>query len=212
MSDFTYENKECNKTGNIYERYEWDNVWIEYAIGHTGYHVLYIGDSISCQTRRIATAQTEERILFDGFGTSKGIDNPYFKNAIDVFAKQLPATDLVIFNNGLHGYHLNDTEEYGFYYEEMVRFLMERFQNVPLYIALTTCVRNEDEMKRMIQRNKTASEIADRHQIPVIDLFTITAENKHLLKEDGVHFLPEGYELVASTIIDAISGALPKRW
>ena len=61
-----------------FETYEWDNVWLEHADTPERKRVLYIGDSISCGTRHIATNMTDGQILFDGFGTSKSLDNPWF--------------------------------------------------------------------------------------------------------------------------------------
>jgi len=120
MNDtFTYEHAAKN---SIYEKYEWDNTWIERANDVTARRVLYIGDSISCVTRRVATKLTEESLLFDGFGTSKGIDNPFFKDVIKLYAMQEPGREAVIFNNGLHGWHLN-MAEYAFYYEAMICYL-----------------------------------------------------------------------------------------
>lgn len=82
MSDFTYETE---NRSNRYETYEWDNIWIEHANETECKRAAYIGDSISVGTRRIATARTNEEILFDGFGTSKALDNPYFKDSIRLF-------------------------------------------------------------------------------------------------------------------------------
>ena len=109
MSDFTYETE---NRSNRYETYEWDDMWIDHANETDRKRAAYIGDSISVGTRRIATARTNEEILFDGFGTSKALDNPYFKDSIRLFFKQLPNVDTVLFNNGLHGWHLNDETEY----------------------------------------------------------------------------------------------------
>ena len=94
------------------EVFEWDNVWWECADTAGIPRVLYIGDSISCGIRRIATQLTNEEILFDGFGTSKGIDNPYLMDSIKLFAEQEGKREAVLFNNGLHGWHLDDEKEY----------------------------------------------------------------------------------------------------
>ena len=97
MENFTYEN---NNRTNKYEKYEWDQVWIEDTDNTTSTRVLYIGDSISCNVRCLATKQSKEEFLFDGFGTSKSLDNKYFKDSLTLFSVQLPKTDIVIFNNG----------------------------------------------------------------------------------------------------------------
>lgn len=84
MQNFTYENENRNEK---LETYEWDNTWIDHADDTKTKRVLYIGDSISCATRTLATAKSDEKILFDGFGTSKGLDNPFLKECIKIFGK-----------------------------------------------------------------------------------------------------------------------------
>lgn len=58
-------------------------------------------------SRHIATEALNGEILFDGFGTSKALDNPYFQQSLHLFAAQEGYRDLVLFNNGLHGWHLS---------------------------------------------------------------------------------------------------------
>ena len=203
MKNFTYE--ETNKQEQ-YETYEWDNTWIDHANDALANRVLYIGDSISCGVRRKATEQTDGKILFDGFGTSKAIDNPYFKDSINLFCSQQKRRSSVIFNNGLHGWHLKDETEYRHYYEEMVKFLLIKFENTPVYIALTTHVENNKERaERVIARNQIAKEIADRYDLVVIDLYTVSFGIADLLSTAGVHFVSEGYERLAEEIIRVIS-------
>jgi len=198
MKEITYENQN-NK--NRYETYEWDNTWIEHANDTNIKRVLYIGDSISCGIRRIATELTNDEILFDGLGTSKGIDNPCFKNTIRLFALQQPDRKAVIFNNGLHGWHLDDETEYKACYEEMIKFILSEFPATPLAVVSTTAVLNTGQNNRVRARNKVANEIAEKYSLPVIDLYRLSAENIELLSEDGVHFQPEGYEILAAEIV-----------
>ena len=103
MENFTYE-KDDRKT--VLEKYEWDNLWIESTDENESNRVLYIGDSISCGTRNIATMQTQKEILFDGFASSKAVDNPFLKESISLFISQLPKLEMILFNSGLHGWHL----------------------------------------------------------------------------------------------------------
>ncbi len=117
MSDFTYE---PNGTTAKLERFEWDNVWWEQTDSHAD-RVLYIGDSISCGIRRRATEASVNTLLFDGFGTSKALDNPYFQNSVSMFAAQQGKRCAVLFNNGLHGWHLSDDDEYKKLYTQFLR-------------------------------------------------------------------------------------------
>ena len=206
MKDFTYEETDRKEQ---YEKYEWDNLWIDHADDLSLRRVLYIGDSISCRAGRAATLLAKEKILFDGFGTSKGIDNPHFKESIKLFAKQEQRRDVVIFNNGLHGWHLKDDTQYRYYYEEMIRFLLTEFKNTPLAVVLTTVTANKERNERIIIRNHAAREVADKYGLPIIDLYTPTSEATELLSSDGVHFEPEGDKLLADKIIQSILKFFP---
>lgn len=188
----------------VYETYEWDNTWIEHADDSNRKRVLYIGDSISCGTRHIATNLTDCRILFDGFGTSKALDNPYFEDMLRLFAAQESRRDAVLFNNGLHGFHLDDKPEYRNDYDKMVQFLLSEFRNTPVFILLTTHVADEAQNKRVILRNLAATEVAKKYHLPTIDLYSVSAAMPDQLT-DGVHFTQSGYQALAQTILNALS-------
>ena len=168
--------------------------------------MLYIGDSISCGIRKLATERSGGAYLFDGFGSSKAVDHPYLTECIRVFALQENRRDAILINNGLHGWHLNDETEYGQYYEDVIRFLQKEYPQTPLYLVLTTSVQNEEREARVKLRNAATLKLAEAHKLPVIDLYSVSAANGNL-RTDGVHFQKEGYEKLA----DAILSALAKR-
>lgn len=198
MSDFTYETE--NRM-NKYETYEWDDMWIDHANETDRKRAAYIGDSISVGTRRIATARTNEEILFDGFGTSKALDNPYFKDSIRLFLNQVPNVDTVLFNNGLHGWHLDDETEYKALYDERIQFILSEIKDAKLYILLTTAVIDKDDNDRVKLRNVAAREVAEKYSIPVIDLYDITSTNLNEISPDGIHPTEPLYEKIADEII-----------
>ena len=202
MSDFTYEFENRNER---LETYEWDKVWIEHANADDLTRVLYIGDSISCATRTVATAKAEGKLYFDGFGTSKALDNPYFQDSVRIFAKQQGTRRAVVFNNGLHGWHLDDETEYAEAYEKMILFLLKEFSGTPLALLTTTHVANEDREKRVIQRNQLMADLAKKYELPVIDFYTITTEHADLLSPDGVHLSKDGYKLLAEELVKRVS-------
>ena len=199
MDRFTFEEK---NTGIIYETFEWDRTWIEHTPDTKTPRVLYIGDSISAPTRGMATAAAEHKIFFDGFHTSKAVDNPVFKETLRLFTKQIPHVDAILFNNGLHGWHLDDESEYAEYYESFVKFLLEEYK-VPTFIVLTTFV-NKDYYERVKVRNAKALEIAEKYSLPVIDFHSASLENKHLIAQDNVHFTDPGYEILAGEAVKAV--------
>ena len=198
MSDFTYETE--NRSYK-FETYEWDNIWIEHANEKGRKRVAYIGDSISVGTRRIATARTNGEILFDGFGTSKALDNPYFKDSIRLFLNQVPNIDTVLFNNGLHGWHLDDKTEYRTLYDEMIKFILGEIKDAKLYILLTTAVVRGNDNERVKLRNIAARKIAEKYSIPVIDLYDVVSANINEISHDGIHPTEPLYEKIADEII-----------
>ena len=202
MKNFTYEFE--NNLEKL-ETYEWDNVWWEHAATRNVPRVLYIGDSISCGTRRLATQTAEEKIYFDGFGTSKAVDNPFFPPSIRMFARQQGERSVVLFNNGLHGWHLDDSTEYAEEYEKTVKFLLDEFKGTPIVLLLTTSVADPERDRRVVTRNLAVSAIAEKYGLQTIDLYSIVKSNPALLVGDGVHLKPDGYQLLADALVKCVS-------
>lgn len=199
MSEFTYETKNDPKK---LETLEWDNVWWEQTANETGRRILYIGDSISCGTRRQITKLSNSEILCDGFGTSKALDNPYLKPSVELFMQQQNKCDTILFNNGLHGWHLSE-EEYGKCYEDMLQFLLQTEKTV--YVVLTTDdIKHPKQNERAAARNEIAKALAQKYKLPVIDLHTVAVNNPEYHRPDGVHFEGEGYDLLAKCILENI--------
>ena len=197
MNNFTYESE--NKTSKL-ETLEWDNVWWEHTENNIDKRVLYIGDSISCGIRHQITRLSNNNILCDGFATSKAVDNPYFKETLKLFMKQQNKCDAILFNNGLHGWHLSD-EEYQKYYDDMLIFLMK--QDIPIFVILTTNVTKKEDSEIVKSRNIIAKAIAQKYNLPIIDLYSVSVEIANL-HTDGIHFESLGYEKLAEYILKFI--------
>ncbi len=207
MSDFTYafEDRKTNL-----ETYEWDNVWWEHAGTTDTPRVLYIGDSISCATRRHATEISGNTLFFDGFGTSKAVDNPYFAASLHLFAAQERERAVILFNNGLHGWHMDDEGAYREHYEALVQFLLKEFDGTPVVLLLTTAVADAERDARVVVRNRVVSSLAKTYGLPVLDLYSLTDAHRDLLSPDGVHLTQEGYRLLAKTLVDGVNAVLKK--
>lgn len=201
MSQFTYEFSE-QKTP--LETFEWDNVWIEQTGNREAHRVLYIGDSISCGTRQIATRVSQNTYLFDGFGTSKALDNPYFFDSVHLFASQLTKIETVIFNNGLHGWHLDDETEYREYYEKAIKFLLKEFDGKKIFLVLTTSVADAEREARVNLRNDAVKKLAKKYNLPIIDLYSTSVEYAEFRLDDGVHYSGVGYNEFACKILKDI--------
>jgi hypothetical protein len=199
VSEFTYETSDTSR--NL-ETFEWDNVWWEQTANETSKRILYIGDSISCGIRRLITSLSKSEILCDGFGTSKALDNPYFKSSLELFMKQQNKCDAILFNNGLHGWHLSD-EEYEKCYDDMLLFLLKAEK--PIFIVLTTDDISSQRRNGFVKtRNEVAKALAQKYHLPVIDLHTVAISNSECHVPDGVHFNAMGYELLAKCILESI--------
>ena len=197
--DFTYEEK---TTKTPLETYEWDNIWWDHPSAE-GKRVLLIGDSISCGYRRMVGDCLEQKIFADGFGTSKAVDHPKFLEGLKYMAGQQSRCDLIHFNNGLHGWHLSP-EDYGAAYAKLLKEVQALFGGVPLIVALTTPVRDGQDLTRfadrnelVCKRNEIAGSLAADLGAEINDLYTPLAARPELYLQDGVHLTQQGYQLLA---------------
>lgn len=201
MSEFTFEE---NNTGFKLETFEWDNVWWEHTENTTAKRVAYVGDSISCGTRHAATALSENTILFDGFGTSKALDNPNYLKTLPLFFAQEQKIDAILFNNGLHGWGLPD-ERYEEEYRKMLTYLRS-VSDAPLFVVLSTNLPARPERNEIVlRRNVIASRLAEEFGLPCIDLYSVSVQYRDMHTVDNVHFTEEGYGKLARCILDALA-------
>ncbi len=202
---FTYE---TNDRQTPLEKYEWDNVWWDSTEKTDAGRVLYIGDSISCGVRQHATAASGNTVFFDGFGTSKALDNPFFRPTLQVCLQQQPRRDAVLFNNGLHGWHLTE-EAYEQEYRRMTEWLLSTVKE-PLILLSTTDVANDDERQRRVEkRNEAVYRVAEKYGLPVVDLAAKAKEIGRPYPSDGVHFAEEGYRVLGAFLYEQVFRIIP---
>ncbi len=209
--DFTYERA---NTGSRLETYEWANIWLEQPQITDGARVMIIGDSISCGYRRMVTELSCGSLYADGIGTSKALDNEYYPGLIDYVLSQEPKPQIIQLNNGLHGWHLS-TEEYRYYYEKMVDFLLEKTDAKHLVLALTIPVRSTEDLNcfddrngEVRRRNQAVLDIAQSYGLTVNDFYALTADRPQLWTEDGIHLTDAGYRLLASRTLEVLRDCL----
>ena len=200
MSDFTYEGE---KRLHGLETYEWDNTWWEHAPDQTLPRVLFIGDSISCQHRRLVTQMLDGKAWVDGYGTSKAVDNPWFVQSVDLFVKQMGRCEMILFNNGLHGFHLS-VEEYAAHYSRVLDEIRALYPDKPVTLVLTTPVRDRADLSKfaenneqVIARNAAVRAIAAERGLPVLDYYAAIADHPDFWGPDGVHLAADGYQTLA---------------
>ncbi len=187
----------------VYESIEWDNTWIQSTENLTATRILYIGDSISVGTRGAVNPMGGGEIVFDNYGSSKALDHPYFFESVELFAKGQPKRDAILFNNGLHGWHLTDGE-YEALYAAMLDRLTRAFPGTPLLLLLSTFTTSPGSPVEIVRaRNAIVERLAGERGLPVVDLYAVAYENRaHIV--DGVHFDQVGYEALAAELLRAV--------
>ena len=200
MSNFTYE---YENTSRALETFEWDSTWHEHTEDLTTRRILYLGDSISHSTRKALNSLAEGRLLCDGLATSKAIDHPCYEETVLLFTKQQTHREHILFNNGLHGFHLSE-EAYAKHYEQMIRFLLTSFPEAKLTLLLTTHVADAERNRRVEARNREVLRLAKQYSLPVVDLYSVSLTHTELLSEDGVHWQAEGYRYLAQAILSTL--------
>ena len=205
MSDSTYE---FSETKAPLECYEWDRTWIAHTEDKETRRIFYVGDSISWDGIRGAMQNiVGSEFYIDALATSKALDNLYLLPMLDLMLRQIQKPKLMLFNNGLHGWHLDDEKEYPVLLERLLRYLTETY-HVSVAVVLTTRVKDPQRNLRVNVRNREAAAVAEKLNLPVIDLYCPSEEYASLQKEDGVHFSREGYNALAKSILGQIRNLL----
>ena len=201
-NDYTYQEK---VTQCPLEQYEWERIWFEDVYDTGAKRAFYIGDSISNATFPYATEKTERKLIFNNLASSKGLDNPFYFPMIKMFIEQNERKDVIIINNGLHGWHLDD-DKYEELYLRLVEDIKKCAPDTPIFIVLTTAVDKARDFSGRVQpRNERALAVAKKVGAGIIDLYSVSSANKELLCDDGVHFIPEGYQVLAKEIVKTLA-------
>ena len=204
---------EFSKISNKLETYEWDDIWWDNAPDTSARRILIIGDSISRGYRRAASKLPDRDFFIDGIATSKAVDNATFFTLIEYFAKNELSYDAVFFNNGLHGWHL-DEESFGKYFLELAKYVKEKFSPKKFYIVTTTPARKfqnteifDERNERVKIRNLSLKEAARSLGADVLDFYSLIEGREDLYTQDGIHLIDEGYTLLAKEVIKAAKNA-----
>lgn len=93
-----------------------------------------------------------------------------------------------------------------------VHKLHQAYPDTPMWIVLTTAISDSNECcDRVPERNKKALQIAQKENIPVIDLYSASLRIAHLRKPDGVHYQDDGYRFLAQEILSVLEQAMCDR-
>lgn len=83
--------------------------------------------------------------------------------------------------------------------------MLEEFDGKKIFLVLTTSVADAEREERVKARNAVALSLAEKYNLPVIDLYTASVDAVEFRLDDGVHFSGAGYHKLAEKILEEIS-------
>ena len=193
---------------NVLEDIEWISLRWHNAPDMEMPRVLLIGDSIVAGHGDKVHALLKEDICVDFFATSKHVTNCEFMSDLD-FMLSKRSYDLILFNNGLHGFDVAD-KHYKSALSEALSVLKTKTpclcwrNSTPILNSENLEEFNAERNPRVISRNSDAADLADSLNLPSLDLYTPMAENKSLFSPDAVHYTQEGQKAQSELIADFI--------
>jgi hypothetical protein len=192
----------------IRETIEWVSIRWHDAPDKKSKRVLLIGDSIVVGHGTKAHDLLKKKICVDHFATSKHVTDVEFASDLEfMLAKQ--KYELILFNNGLHGFDIAD-ELYPAALREMLAELKKRTPILawrsctPILDKENPAQLNPDRNPRVLRRNADALKISGELGLPTLDMYSPMAENKKLFSPDCVHFTEQGQDAQAQLLADFV--------
>ncbi len=191
------------------EPIEWISAWSDNAPNTDLPRVLLVGDSICMGYQQAVREKLRGVCYVDYISNTYAVDNQMYRRLFKQYYADEPYA-LVHFNHGLHGGHMSVRT----YQREIEKLL--KTVTCKLVIANSTVVYeagngklDETWGKLVSERNQALSEIARAMNCPVNDLYTSSVNvPKEYRNQDGIHYLAEGYEILAQQVADAVRKAL----
>ena len=189
------------------EPFEWIHSWLDHTDKSDRPRVLLIGDSICNGYEETVRKLLDGEFYVDYLATSHSVDSDFYRAMVGGIAKA-SKYDLIHYNFGLHGFHM-DREAYRKNYEEMLTELMS---SAPVELALSTIVYepgnaklDERQTPAAKERNEVVLSLAEKYHLPVDDLWTVSVNiPMDGRSDDGIHYVDSGWETLAAAVADSI--------
>jgi hypothetical protein len=194
----------------VREQFEWTNIWCNNANDLILPRVLLIGDSIACGYSPIVIKQLQGKANVDRLGTSRSINDPVLIKETTLMLEDCNYI-AVHFNNGLHGWHLDD-EPYAKYLRQYTQLLQKLSNGAKLIWASTTPITVQDDTQnidleknnKVLRRNALAEEIMQEYHIPISDLYQLVLNKAELRGADGYHYNADGQRVQGEAISELL--------
>jgi lysophospholipase L1-like esterase len=192
----------------VKEYIEWTNLRWNNAPDTTLPRILLVGDSIVAGHGDLLFDIIKEKISVDYLATAKCVSDINYMTELN-YMLSLNHYTIIIFNNGLHGWDIDDSvytanlREVLTALKASTRMLLWR-NSTPIRTVGDLSSFDAQRNPRVIKRNAAAAEIANELELPVIDLYTPMAVNPDLFSSDAIHYTPEGRTVQAEIIAAGI--------
>lgn len=188
---------------------EWCDLWLSAADATPNRpRVLLIGDSIArgyfpVVDRLLGPAAACARCC-----TSRFLSDPVFFQELALLLGQAHFAVIHV-NNGLHGWSFSETD-YAQGLPVLIQFLRDRQPQATLVWGQSTRVRHSSHFDpaRVEARNRIADEVMAGLGVAVNPLHALTSERAELFSPDGVHYLPEGNEVLGAQVASCMRSRL----
>jgi hypothetical protein len=196
----------------IRENIEWTNMRWNNAPDTDKPRVLLIGDSIVVGHADKAHDLLKDKVCVDYYATAKCVSDVDYMFELDYMLTRYDYA-LVVFNNGLHGWDIDDA----IYSENLQETLTVMKQKVnKLAWRTSTPIREKGNLEqpeaertpRLLIRNADAAKIAEELDLPILDLYTPMDNAPELFSEDAIHYTEEGRDVQAAKVAEFISKQL----
>lgn len=191
--------------GVVRESTEWTYYWRDSCNDYSKPRVLMIGDSICNAYRDTLNNILKDEFQIDKVATSRSLDQKLYFDQLNVFLSDTKY-DMIIFNFGLHGFHIKGAEYYKGM-DKLCKILKSECSKVyclgttPLYYADEKKLKEENKI--VIERNVLAKKAAEKNKIGFIDWYDMWLRPE-LRGNDPYHYNAEGSKLQAEFLAGKI--------
>lgn len=198
------------------EKYEWSEFWFDTLADTKGKRTLLIGDSITGGIKNPLKQIFGESVYLDRYGTSRAVDSGIYMTEL-LHVLSMAKYDVIFFNNGLHGGHMTG-EIYKDGCDKALGIIKEKCPDTKIIAGLTTPLnvpvkegvcydeprRHAEGNSMVLERNRIMTELAEKYKLDICDSYACAENFPETCADDGVHFKPAGYELLAGLIAEHI--------
>ncbi len=192
------------------ETYEWIHSWCDETLNEDLPRVLLIGDSITHHYQEHVRELLKGKAYVDYISTSYSIDNPLYNCIVKNFFFN-SKYDILHFNHGLHGWHMNVKT-----YKSKIKKLLEKLNCKNTIIANSTIVYlkgnkeiNQGAQRVIEKRNSAVEELAQENHYGFNDLHSVSRTiPPELRTEEGIHYTEKGSLQLAKQVVKKIENIL----